>query len=302
MVLSGFIFTYGAFGHKIHYFNFIKNRLLRIYPLFILLTMVGIYTYPDKFTFISFFQTIFCFSNSPGSLSIGPLSAMFWAISVEFQFYLLFPFIMTFLEKYKIKKLISIILIAILFRFISYLLGSNIRNVSYWSIIGRIDQFIIGMLVANFFTNMKENVFSKKYSIALFIFSTTFIITILFIFNKLGGWPSTGSWKILWPTIEGSAWGIFLLSYILMFNNKKNIFFSMLSKLGELSFSIYMLHYTIIQIICDKNLINFFSTSPFKNAIINTTLIVLPITILISILTYNSVEKPFLDLRVKYLE
>src|ERR1700745_509033 len=32
MGLSGFIFAYGAIGHRIYYRRFIGNRLLRIYP------------------------------------------------------------------------------------------------------------------------------------------------------------------------------------------------------------------------------------------------------------------------------
>jgi len=301
MILSGFIFTYGALGHKINYFKFIQNRILRIYPLFMLLIIVGISTY-STFTLPSFLQTIFCFGNLPGSLNIGPLSAVFWSIAVEFQFYFLFPFIFKFLEKYNIKKVLNIIFIAILFRIISYLLNSNIRDVSYFTLLGRIDQFIIGMIVAKIYSNLQENLIYKKRFKILLIPSIILLFISLFIFNKLGGLPVISFWKLFWPTYEGIIWGFFILCYMLTFNSTSNMVSRALSKIGALSFPIYLIHYTIITIICEKNWIVMFSDSPYKNALINTLLLVLPITLLISIVISNTIEKPFLELRTKYLE
>ncbi|MGO9690923.1 MAG: acyltransferase family protein [Syntrophobacteraceae bacterium] len=44
LVVSGFIFAYGSFGREITYSSFMKNRLLRIYPLFLTLLAFSIYT------------------------------------------------------------------------------------------------------------------------------------------------------------------------------------------------------------------------------------------------------------------
>ena len=49
MVLSGFIFTWGAKGRNIVYRSFIRNRLLRTYPLFIALIVLGISAMPEHF-------------------------------------------------------------------------------------------------------------------------------------------------------------------------------------------------------------------------------------------------------------
>lgn len=302
MVLSGFIFTYGALGHKIQYLNFIKNRILRIYPLFILLILVGVSAYPNNFSITSLFQTLFCLSNLSGSLNLGPFSAMFWSIAVEFQFYLLFPFIFNLGEKYKIKKILYILIISILFRIISYLLNANIRDVSYNTIIGRIDQFVIGMIIAKIFNVVQANLLYKKYFKIFLIPSTIMVFLSLFIFNKLGGWPIISFWKLIWPTIEGLIWGLFILCYTMVFNSSKNLLSIILSKIGEMSFSIYLIHFTIIQIISERNWFILFSNSPFLNSILTVLLIILPITMCISFITYNVIEKPFLGLRTKYLE
>jgi len=41
MVLSGFIFTVGTHGHGISYWQFIRNRFLRTYPLFLFMLLSG---------------------------------------------------------------------------------------------------------------------------------------------------------------------------------------------------------------------------------------------------------------------
>jgi uncharacterized membrane protein len=66
MVLSGFIFTYGARGRDIAYWPFLKNRLLRIYPLYLFLIVVEIYALPRTFTLTGLHSSLLCLSNLPG--------------------------------------------------------------------------------------------------------------------------------------------------------------------------------------------------------------------------------------------
>lgn len=299
MVLSGFIFTYGSYNKEISYLTFIYNRFLRVYPLYIFIMFVGIYTFPENYSLSGMLQSLFLFSNLPGSLNIGPFSAMFWTISVEFSFYLMFPFLLKFLHQGGMKKMATLILVMIIFRMFSFLLGTNIRDISYWTIIGRMDQLIVGMIIAKLYIQISLN---RTKWIVILIISTILILLSLFMFNKLGGWPSIEFWKLFWPSIEGGMWGLFVLSYIKLVVGNKNIIQTIISKIGEVSFSIYLTHYIVASIIVQKEWFLSFPFNIFKNAVINSVLVILPITLVVSIFTFNTIEQPFLGLRRKYLD
>ncbi|MCM3272352.1 acyltransferase family protein [Paenibacillus elgii] len=298
MVLSGFVFTYGALGYEVNYGLYIRNRLLRIYPLFVFLIFVGIYIFRDKFSFLSMLQSLLTFSNITGALEIGPFSSMFWAISVEFQFYLIFPFLLVFFQKEGSKYLIMVICLAIMFRVVAFSLGSNVRDVSYWTILGRIDQFVIGMLTAKIFIETKLGDRFWRMILPISVLAT---ILLLFVFNNLGGWPVIKAWKIIWPTVEGLFWAVFLLSYSKLIRENSNWVLRTLSKIGEISFSIYLLHFIVLQILLVKGWYFSFNISPLKNAFINSFFILMPVTILMAVFSYNTIEKPFLQMRRRYL-
>ncbi|WP_048745854.1 acyltransferase [Paenibacillus sp. P22] len=298
MVLSGFIFTYGAYDKSMNYWGFIRNRLFRIYPMFLLLMVVGIYAYPGNFNFIGMLQTLFFLSNAQGSLNLGEFSAMFWTISVEFLFYLIFPFLLRMMRNEGAKKMLLLIVVAIVFRTLAMLFGSNIRELSYWTIVGRIDQFIIGMLAAKVFIELK---LSRKSWFLIFCASAVLVITELFAFNRLGGWQISANWKVIWPTTEGTLWAVFIVSYVKVFSENKNIIQKSLSRIGEISFSIYLIHYIIVKLVIYRHWTISFSSNAFRDGMLNSLILVVPITILISILTYHVVEKPFLKFRGKYL-
>ncbi|CRK59119.1 Acyltransferase [Alloactinosynnema sp. L-07] len=75
MVLSGFIFTVGTFGHDVSFRHFMANRLLRIYPLFLLLVVLAIAASPQSFTFLGFLQTLVGLGNLPGGLILANISS-----------------------------------------------------------------------------------------------------------------------------------------------------------------------------------------------------------------------------------
>jgi peptidoglycan/LPS O-acetylase OafA/YrhL len=141
MVLSGFIFTYGSYGKIISYGGFLKNRILKIYPLFLCVIFLSLAVNPQVFSLSDFVTTVLPLANVR-MLPNGPLVSMSWAIAVEFQFYLIFPFLLRFLNDDAFKFVAAAISCALLFRLIGIGLGANARDLSYWHLAGRIDQFV----------------------------------------------------------------------------------------------------------------------------------------------------------------
>ena len=80
---------------------------------------------------------------------IGPV----WTVAVEFQFYLLFPFIFAAYRAHGASRLALLILLVIATRL---LLAGNSSDPDfhltlYFTLIGRLDQFLLGMLLATYY-------------------------------------------------------------------------------------------------------------------------------------------------------
>ena len=75
----------------------------------------------------------------------------------------------------------------------------------------------------------------------------------------------------------------------------------MLCWLGTISFSTYLLHRVVIETMTGKNwMIPLLVVAGTPNYLLNVCLIAIPVTIALSCLTFAVIEKPFLDLRVRY--
>ncbi|MEZ5420751.1 MAG: acyltransferase [Vicinamibacterales bacterium] len=209
MVLSGFIFTYGAFGKHLDYRAFVTNRVLRIYPLFVVVLMAGVAFYPQQFDPGRLLTSLFLFANV-APLDLGPMSGMFWAISVECQFYLLFPFLLAYLSRAPARHAVSLVALALALRGLGLLLGVNVRDLSYFHLLGRIDQFVAGMIGAMLLRRLEAARLAAWYPVLAGIAATA----VLFGFHRLGGWPSTAGWKIAWPLVEGVTWAAVIVAYV----------------------------------------------------------------------------------------
>ena len=304
MVLSGFIFSYTAGLHNINALKFYKNRFLRIYPLFITLFAVSLISEPQSFQLIGFLQTLIMFSDLQGALIIGPFAAMFWALAVEFKFYFLFTFLQKFLNRYGILWIILLILEFSILLSLTFLSGkTNPRDLYYWTFVGRLPQFLFGMLAGNLrFKHQTQIESSPNYQKILLFFSAsaTLLLTIS-LFNQSGGWPALSLFKIFYGVIEGFTWAFFIYTYLSVSQYLPRFLNLALSKVALLSYSIYLLHIPLIRILPQYFNITF-SDLPNLNSQIYALLIVLPCLIVISTLTYYTIEKPFLSLKTKYLE
>jgi peptidoglycan/LPS O-acetylase OafA/YrhL len=297
MVLSGFIFTYGAYGKKIIYKYFLLNRLLRIYPLYILLIFVGMASNASGFSLLDFAANVLPLADFK-TVSGGPFVSMSWAVAVEFQFYIIFPFILVAVNRIGPKAVVGLVAVAILFRVLGVLAGGDITDLTYWHLTGRIDQFLLGMLAA---IGARTISITPKAALIGLISSAVMLIALLFAFNQTGGWPAKHAWKIIWPTVEGCVYGLIVFFYTSI--TPASLISRGFSAIGECSFSIYLLHFVIITIFSTRSewLISF-TLSPALNALISVVCIILPVTLGIAFLTFRVIEKPMLDLRFKYLQ
>lgn len=295
MVLSGYVLSLGVFKREISYRKFIINRILRIYPLYTLLLVLGVYGNPKAFTLNAFFQTLLPFANLPGTIGSGiTFTALFWAVAVEFQFYLIFPFIVSFIRRYGLGYLCSLMAFIILLRILTAFGPTDMNSFSYNTIFGRIDQFLIGIFFANIAVPK-----CFRHHLTLPVVLLTGLLTIVG-FNQLGGYPKYESWRIFWPTLEGMIWGLVITSSVHSPYNMPIIFRRLLTFVASISFSIYLLHSPILQIAGEHNLYYEPFKNPLANAFLNS-MFLLPVVIIISFFSYRIIERPFLQLRYGYV-
>jgi peptidoglycan/LPS O-acetylase OafA/YrhL len=240
------------------------------------IALFWIYFYHQDINLNKIFQTIITLGISREALDV-PLS---WAVAVEFQFYLIFPFLLFVLNKKGIKFLAGFIVFFIFLRL--FLTNGNFQYISYWTIYGRIDQFLIGMILGVLYLKNEINLPEKnrKY---LFTLSFLLIIFSLYAYNKAGGFLSNDWWKVLWSDYEAIIWALFILSYSFVSGGVPRIFSRIMESLGGISYSIFFTHFIVIKLVLKNNfLIMFSSEDLIWNAFLNTVIIVIPVVVAVS--------------------
>jgi peptidoglycan/LPS O-acetylase OafA/YrhL len=233
MTLSGYLFTKLLNNRNINYRNFFWNRFLRLAPLFVVVLIVyAIVEQRGPMEYLSeIAKGLFITTHMP----IGT-----WSIVVEVHFYILLPFLM-FLVYRNPLLLILFVLLAIGLRFTIYWSDVvDIKKLSYWTIFGRIDQFVFGMLAFHFRTAIAWRHIAAV--ALLLIFSPVY-----YEFNSLGGYD--GDQRLIWvilPSIEALFLSALIAYYDTSFSFTSKGCSGMLAQIGGCSFSIYLWHTFIV--------------------------------------------------------
>jgi peptidoglycan/LPS O-acetylase OafA/YrhL len=197
----------------------------------------------------------------------------FWSLGVEFQFYLIFPFLLIFLLKFFKKSIILVITVLIFFSiFLNiYLFKIDGQNLAFFMLPNRLWEFLLGGLIV-FLPKKKINNFLNLI-LNIFIFITfIFIIFFSFKFNII--------FYIRDFLLLASVTSIIYLGT----QNPNYIRSDVLQFFGKISYSLYLLHWPILV------LVKYFLIREIN---IYETLFVLFISIMLSYLMYLYVENYF---------
>ena len=294
LTLSGFIFARLSYERSIHYWPFIRNRLLRLLPLWLVSTLINVTLaqLPAE-RLLAALLTNMGRTDFPG---IG------WTVLIEFQLYLLFPFFVRFTRDYGVRYLIGVVAVALLMRTLLWITTRNVLLFSYWTVLGRVDEFVLGMLGAEASRRYGKQL-GKLW--VLVLVSMTWLL-IMHGFNRLGGYYKVGMSSFgsaLWiyfPTLEGLFYATIIVSYLNLEVRGSPTLGRFFAFVGTLTYSFYLNHELVVRA-CYTLVGNAgIGVSTPYGVVAVTAFVVFPVLLACSALTYYVIELPFLSLRSPY--
>lgn len=300
MVLSGFIFTKGALGKDLRYDRFLVNRLLRIYPMYLVLLFVGTSTSPTGFSFSSFIQVVLPFASFGGPVGVGGIwGSMFWAVAIELQFYLIFPLLLRLLNRSGPAGLLRLVAAMVVLRVLVRVAQPDVdlNALTYFSLVGRLDQFLFGMLAAWVFVKRRSWVRGSLFPVAVLA-----AVAILWAFNQLHGYVEAPAWRVVWVDVEAVVWASVIVTYVALLEHRRGAVTRLAAKLGEVSFSFYLLHFAVVAgVVTVSHHLVVRIGGAVTSGVVSGLLVATPITLAVALVTYHAIERPFLAMRVKYV-
>jgi peptidoglycan/LPS O-acetylase OafA/YrhL len=290
MCLSGYLFAKLLDGKQINYFGFIWNRFVRLAPLLafvILIAGLGLHR-----------NDLLEYSKSVLEGVVYPtLPNGGWSLTAEAHFYIVLPWILLLLRRH-VTYVLLIVVAAIALRAGIYFFRGEIQTLAYWTIVGRIDQFVLGIVAFNL-----RHHFEKSH-VLMFVLFLSFSV-FYWWFDSLGGfynspgYPSPYPIWIVMPTIEALFFSSLIAYYDASFAFRDAGLSRSIAKIGTYSYSIYLTHFFYV-FWMGQVFFSLFQTKNFYVATVAGLACFLFAAVLASF-SYKYIELPFLQLRRKYV-
>lgn len=299
-VISGFLLTMIIVDEKssnnyslLNFYNRRVRRLLPVlYVILIFCIVAGItFLKPKDFTLfansiipaVGIFSNVFFSDNinyfSP-SAETTPLIHI-WSLSLEEQFYLIFPLIISGCFLLKKYTRIALAIIVLQLMFMSYMImhfahSQNLTNWAFFMMPSRAWELLLGAFSALIYPYLKDT--PRWVRTPLSTLGLTLILYFIFFANDDNPWPNDTT---LIPTI-----GTFLF---ICFADSKSLVGKLISKkqivyIGLISYSLYLWHQPIFSILRSIHI------GQPKDWMMLAAILT---SLLFSYITYNFIEKPF---------
>ena len=319
-VLSGFLITFLLLKEKqdtgtIVLKNFYVRRVLKIWPLYYFIMIIGFFLlpyfghafYPEYSKDLSNHYLVALIGYSlflppvlMGGYRLTEAMGVTWTVRVEEAFYLFWPLI--FRRSKNFINVSCIIIVAVIFIrdaavILRYLLKDNqYYNMRLTTIVTlfaeyRFSCMAIGGIAAYIFVMNKESLLQLlfKKNLQILVYTTLFLLLIL---------------RVNVPLINQEFYSVIFAYIVLnMAANPESIVtlkYKWMSYLGSLSYGIYLYHPVMrilsleaVKYLFNRNIAGWQMEFSFYSLTIGSTL-------LISMLSYKFMEKPFLNLKKKF--
>lgn len=240
MALSGYLFAKLLDGKAVYYGRFFWNRAVRLLPLLLVVVVlvaldqmrVGTFNLADELHTLTWGWLLPILPNGG------------WSITVEAHFYLILPLLMWATRRWAFAPL-AFLAAAIAVRCGLFLHFGEVQFLAYKTIVGHIDQFLLGI-----FAFQNRDLMRKRHVLAGAI--ALGFAGFYYVFDRLGGWyqmggqPSQSPLWILIPTVEAIAFSALIAWYDTSFSFRTQGISGLIGKIGECSYSIYLLHFFVV--------------------------------------------------------
>ncbi len=307
-VLSGFLITYLLLiekrdTHAVSIKNFYIRRILRIWPLYYLIIILGLFVYPNFSFFdlpiqgaqsgtLKYILFFLIFPNLALAMSIKvPFISLTWSIGVEEQFYIIWPNVLKrFKPKLQLFFVVLVVYLAIkmmLYFFMSYNNGNLLIEIVYnfWN------SFVISaMAIGAIFAYLG---FKDRDAITDFLFKKHVqlgaYIIVLMLF-------ATGyEFPLLHYECYSILFGVIILNLACNPSSILKLEFKILNYLGKISYGLYMFHpiaiFLILKLLVKNNLVvNYVAILIF----------IIALTSFLAALSYHIYEERFIKAKKKF--
>jgi peptidoglycan/LPS O-acetylase OafA/YrhL len=286
--ISGYVIAYG-FLTKRYLLNsadikaFYLNRFLRIYPLFLLLSVLTLVT-----EYFLHHHWILGFSDIPAQLfmlqfnHVYVLSGVFWTLGIEVQFYLIAPLLASlFLQQLRSIYLVSILIYLVMIAWVPFSFYFLQGSFDGRNLLSNLSHFFIGMISCYFVLDTKKEPVRINNYVLTGIIVLIIAVTNYCFRNRIGLYWTAGSVLI----------DVAIFSAVLLHTNLKNLQVApansvvrILTVLGMISYGVYAWHPYLTEYI---------------HGVGQNVLLAVVVTTLVAFLCYRVIEKPILSMKRK---